>query len=240
MADKVATAPARSSEAAPQAQTSPEDAERALGRALGYAIPTLTVLASIAMGLVYSIGPAILVLAAGAILSVIAFLWASLRTLSGDAPLDEGLVAVNVAARASSSESPAERKRRVLRALKDLEHEHAIGKLDDADYAQISARYREEAKEILREMDVEIEPLRAKAEDLARAHLKKKGLLRDEKSALETPPAEEEEEEEAEAAAPPEKPARVACPKCETSNEPDAAFCKKCGTALASAEASDA
>jgi hypothetical protein len=185
------------------------------------------------------------------LLSVIAFLWASLRTLSGDAPLDEGLVAVNVATRAASSESPAERKRRVLRALKDLEHEHAIGKIDDADYAQISARYREEAKEILRAMDVEIEPLRARAEELARAHLAKKGLgdgpaSSDAKSAK-AAKDEMAEGDEAPSDAGSEEasaPSRLDCPKCRTSNEADAAFCKKCGTPLGgagdAAEAKDA
>ena len=34
----------------------------------------------------------------------------------------------------------------MLRALKDLESEHAIGKIDDADYASFVARYRDEAK----------------------------------------------------------------------------------------------
>jgi len=234
MADKVATAPAARSTTAPEKGA--DEAERALGRALAIALPTVTVVAFIAMCILYSIGPALLVLAAGTILGVIALLWASLRTLSGDAPLDEGLVAVNVATRGTSSDSPAERKRRVMRALKDLEHEHAIGKLDDADYAQIAARYREEAKEILREMDVEIEPLRAKAEELARAHLAKKGLLEDE--APRSAKARDEEREEREED---EKPARPLCAKCETSNDADAAFCKKCGAPLnAPAEAKDA
>lgn len=228
MADKVATG---SASAAP-ART-PDEAERALGRAMAFGVPAITVVGATIVGLVLSAGPAILVLSAGMLLSVIAFLWASLRTLSGDAPLDEGLVAVNVSARATSSESPAERKRRVLRALKDLEHEHAIGKIDDADYEQISARYREEAKEILREIDVEVEPLRAKAEEIARAHLAKKGLADGAPKAANDIDDDSRDEDA--------KPVRLECSKCKTSNEPDAAFCKKCGNALqAPAEAKDA
>ena len=65
---------------------------------------------------------------------------------------------------------------------------------------------------------------------------------------------EEEEEEEADepddaaspsdtgvaaasASVPDEAPVRRACSTCETSNEPDAAFCKKCGTSLHVTEA---
>jgi ribosomal protein L40E len=124
----------------------------------------------------------------------------------------------------------AERKRRVLRALKDLELEHSIGKIDDADYAEISARYREQAKGILREQDVEIEPLRAKAEELARAHLERAAH-----PATLTPQIPERSVTLADT--PVAK--RLPCPKCATSNEPDATFCKKCGTKLGE-EASDA
>ena len=49
----------------------------------------------------------------------------------------------------------AEQKRRVLRALKDLENEHALGKIDDADYEAIAMQYRDEAKAMMREMDRE-------------------------------------------------------------------------------------
>src|SRR5262249_20912344 len=118
----------------------------------------------------------------------------------------------------------AEKKRRVLRALKDLEHEHEVGKIDDNDYAAIAARYREEAKALMREMDESIDPLREKAEELARKHLAAKGLEGGEKPTLAVEDA-------------PAKPARVSCPKCDASNEPDAAFCKKCGGPLRSEEA---
>jgi tellurite resistance protein/ribosomal protein L40E len=212
-----------------------DDAERALARAFAIGLPILTVLAATAVTFVFSVGPALLVLAAGMLLGVIGLFWASLRTLSGEAPLSEGLVAVNVMSRASSSESPAERKRRVLQALKDLEHEHAVGKIDDADFAQISARYREDAKTLMREADIEIEPLRARAEEIARAHLSKKGLA---DGADEEPDAREKASgAKAEATA---APARITCAKCSTSNEPDATFCKKCGASLTAAEPSDA
>ncbi len=237
MAEKVEDA-ARSEQA--------ESAERAMARMFAVGIPVLTVLAAIAVGAWLSVGPAILVLAAGTLLGVIALFWASLRTLSGDAPLPEGMEGIGRRALVGSA---AEEKRRVLRALKDLELEHSIGKIDDIDYAQVSARYRDEAKALMREADVEIDPLRAKAEELVKAHLArtarttkaaakpvaaKDGTEPDEEAAAEAP-----ELDGGPAASSPAR-ARLECPKCSTSNEPDAVFCKKCGTSLTVAEASDA
>jgi hypothetical protein len=209
---------------AAQERAKADATERALARATAVGLPAATVLGAFVVGFLFGVAPAILVLAAGALVSVIGLLWASLRTLGGDAPLPEGLVDATM--KRALVTDRAERKRRVLRALKDLELEHSIGKIDDEDYADISARYREQARAILKEQDVEIEPLRAKAEALARAHLSKTGLS-DEPATDEAPAAM--------AAAP----TRVACPKCATSNEPDAAFCKKCGTRLGP-ETSDA
>ena len=238
-----------------------DDAERTLGRIFAIGVPVGTVLGFAGVWVVFSMGPALLVLAGGILLGVIALFWASLRTLSGDAPVAEGLLAVNVAARASSSNSPAEKKRRVMLALKDLKHEHAIRKIDDVDYAKISARYREEAKDLMREADVEIEPMRAKAEEIARAHLAKKGLAGSpasgepvesvkrartikERLAAETEEAGDEggdakapaAEKRAASVNPAEaseaKSARIACHACSVSNEPDATFCKKCGASI--------
>jgi hypothetical protein len=207
-----------------------DEVERTLARTTAWVIPAATVAAALGVGQMFGVGPAILVLASGALVGVIALLWASLRTLGGDAPLPEGLVAAGAARHDVSNAE--ERKRRTLRALKDLEHEHSIGKIDDADYELISTRYREQAKAILRELDVQIEPMRAEAEEIARAHLSKKGLVAGaSESAAE--PAREAPTAKVEAAP------RLACPKCETSNEPDATFCKKCGARLGT-EASDA
>jgi hypothetical protein len=239
-----------------------DEMERALARTASWALPAAAVAVASVVGLMFGAGPAILVLAAGALVGVIALMWASLRTLGGDAPLAEGLVE---AARGRALVTDvAERKRRVLRALKDLEHEHEVGKIDDADYAKLSTAYRAEAKGILREMDADVSPYRERAEQIAAAHLKKKGLAgaaapvsgaggaagasgasgasgatapspisaRTLESNDHTEPSRES----------PAASGRLACPECSTSNEPDAAFCKKCGTRLggASAEAGDA
>jgi hypothetical protein len=180
---------------------------------------------SIAVGMLFGVGPGILVLAAGMLVSVIGLMWASLRTLGGDAPLAEGLAEAS-AQKAGVSDAD-EKKRRVLRALKDLEHEHAVGKIDDDDYAEVSARYRNEAKEILRAMDADIEPFRARAEAMAQAH------LTGEKPA---PVSTKAAAKVAKKPSAPPPSARRACAKCSTSNEEDATFCKKCGASLTPAE----
>jgi hypothetical protein len=210
-----------------------EQLERSLASRASLGLPILTLVTAMGVGVGFGVGPAILVLAAGALVGVIGLFWASLRTLTGDAPLAEGLA--TAAAMREDVSHLAERKRRVLRALKDLELEHSVGKIDDDDYAQISARYREQAKELLREMDIEIEPLRPKAEAIARTHLAKLGL-----AAGSAAPAKEESKgttgivDAGEPLASAEaRPERLPCPHCETSNEPDAAFCKKCRARLA-------
>lgn len=196
-----------------------EDAERSLGRAVGIGLPAVSVVGAIAVGVVAGLGSGLLVLASGALLGTIALLWASVRTLSGDAPLQTGFQ--TFAARRHGVDALGEEKRRVLRQLKDLEAEHALGKIDDADYEALVARYRAEAKNVMREMDREVGPLRAEAERLAREYLAKRGL------------ADGAPDAEPFADAGPD---RASCAKCGTSNESDAAFCKKCGAAIGRVE----
>jgi hypothetical protein len=213
-----------------------DDAERALGRAFALGVPAVSALAALVVGIVGSVGSALLVLASGTLLGAIVLLWASVRTLGGDAPLPVDLELQ--AAQVQPVDDLGERKRRALRAIRDLESEHVLGKLDDADYEAFVARYREEAKSVMREMDARIAPMRERAERMAREYVE-----RQEKSALdpepprrsETPAVKgEERTRRSEAAA--AKGERVACPACSKSNEVDAAFCKSCGTAMRPAE----
>jgi hypothetical protein len=191
------------------------DAERLLGRVIATGLPVAVLLAAIGVGFAVGIGPAILVMAFGTLVGTIALLWASLRTLSGDAPLPAGLE--RAASHAQGASALSERKRRVLRALKDLESEHAIGKIDDADYDLIASRYRDDAKSVMREIDEEVAPLRAEAERIAEEYVATRG--RGPKvSAAPPSPAKNAE--------------RVVCVACATSNEPDATFCKQCGRSL--------
>lgn len=195
--------------------TEADESERALGRAVAVGVPVLGGAGAIVVGLTASFGSAILVLAATALLSTIALFWASLRTLSGDAPLP---AAVEAGARNRGVDALSERKRRVLRALKDLENERALGKIDESDYREISARYREDAKSVMREMEAEVAPARDQAERIAQDYLKAHGVA--------AAPAKVRTKAS-------KRPAgRLACAGCGASNEPDASFCKGCGARL--------
>jgi len=187
-----------------QASPTTDDFERRLGRVLPWAVPLVFGAGAIVVGLVYDLGTAILVLAGGALLGTIAFLWASLRTLSGDAPLslDE---AVALGARAANEE----RKRAVLQALKDLDYEFSVGKIGEEDYRELRSRYRAEAKRLLRALDQDLEPARARAEAYIAARLA--GAT--DASLVGTAPTR-------------------ACKGCGTVNDDDARFCKACGTSL--------
>jgi hypothetical protein len=199
-----------------------DEAERFLGRVVAIALPVVCVVAAIAVGFAASVGSALLVLASGALLGTIALLWASVRTLSGDAPLPVDLEALAAAHR--DVDALGEQKRRVLRALKDLEGERALGKIDESDYEAIAMQYRQEAKELMREMDRNVAPALAEAERIASEYLVAQGLG----AAAKSPAA-------VAATATARSHERVSCPDCATSNEPDAAFCKKCGLAIAKA-----
>ncbi len=199
-----------------------EASERAMARRVAQIVPVATLLGAGVMGTLTSLGPSILVLAGGALFATIAFFWASLRTLSGDAPLAEGFDQLT-RRRIEAGDGAAERKRTALRALKDIELEHSIGKIDDADYTELSARYREQAKAILREMDAEILPRRDRAEQLARAYVAKRGITME--------PREDPASSAPEDGPNTSEPRRV-CKGCLASNEPDAVYCKGCGARI--------
>lgn len=219
--------------------------ERRIARGVAIGLPLVTATFALAAGVMIGPSMAVLVLAAGMILGVIALFWASLRILSGDAPLSPELEALDATAHAVDALSS--RKRMLVRALKDLDNEQALGKLEPEDHEQLSTTYRGELKDVMKRIDASLEPHRPKAEDIAREYLLETGLLEagyrgkqpskegatllvdaqpvvDE--ALDAPT--EEEKLEVNAATP-----RVMCPACATSNEVDASFCKKCGASLA-------
>jgi ribosomal protein L40E len=124
--------------------------------------------------------------------------------------------------RVEAADGVTERKRTALRALKDLEFDHALGKIGDKDYAELSARYREQAKAILREIEGAVLPQRARAEELARAYLAKRG----------TGLASVKPREGNTGAVLARAGERVTCTRCQASNEKDAVFCKGCGATL--------
>lgn len=196
-----------------------DDSERSLGRAIAVGLPLTGIAAAVVVGFLSSFGTALLVLAASALTGTIAFLWASVRTLSGEAPLPAGFEAI--ARQGHAAVDPlGERKRRVLRALKDLEGEHALGRMDDADYGAFVTRYRAEAKAVMREMDLEVGPARIEAERVASEYLQRRGLGSAKRVGKEAPVVVS---------------GRRQCQACQASNEADATFCKACGAAIESA-----
>lgn len=212
---------------APAVPEAGDDTEVRVGSILSWTLPVVTIAGSIAMGLLASIGPALLVLLGGAILGAVMLLWGSVRTLTGDAALTPALATAAIRERVSDAQ---ERKRRALRALKDLEQEHDVGKIDDEDFERLSQEYRVEAKAALREIDAEIEPRREKAEELIREHLEKRPDLEVTSTVptrraptTTTPPAAE----------------HLTCPDCGVENDLDAAFCKGCGAKLGEEESED-
>jgi hypothetical protein len=128
--------------------------------------PLAVLLGAAVLGALRGPGAAVLALAGGALLAAIAGLWNSLRVLAGDAPLS-----LHEAIDLGAPSALQERKQKILLALKDLQREHALGKISDDDFKDLSARYRAEAKQLLREMDEDLAPARAKAEALLEARL---------------------------------------------------------------------
>jgi hypothetical protein len=180
---------------------------------------TLTVLATVLAGVFVGPGIGILVLAGGSLFGAIALFWSSLRAVFGETKLSpEDAFAIG----APSVEE--EQKRAVLRAIKDLEFEHAVGKISKQDYDALIARYRMEAKRLLRLIEQKAQPERDAVEHLVQAHL---AAAKAEKKKEKPPskPAESKAESKAETEA-------TACPSCDTENDVDAVFCKKCGSRL--------
>lgn len=201
--------------------------EAKLGRALLLGIPSVAIVGAAVVGILFNAATAILVLIGAALLGVIALLWGSIRILSGDAPLPPELEALEGVTR--GVDALAARKKMLVRAIKDLENERDLGKLETADFDQISENYRDQLKIVLKQMDETLAPHRERAEQIAREHLQKAGLA--EKPYRGEPPVEpaaEERTSEKQTA----KSERKVCPKCDASNEPDAKFCKECATSL--------
>lgn len=100
----------------------------------------------------------------------------------------------------------------VLRALKELEFDRAMGKVSDADFTEMGSRLRARARSLLKQLDIDGTAYR----DLIERELAERVV-----QAGEAPP---------DSAGP--QAARLLCGNCGETNERDARFCKSCGTAL--------
>lgn len=95
-----------------------------------------------------------------------------------------------------------------LRTIKELEFDHAMGKVSDADYDEMRGRLRQRAARLIRELDQGGSLREAIERDLA-------ARLASGQERVSMPDA-----------------VALTCARCGTSNEPDARFCKACGDVL--------
>lgn len=196
-------------------------------------------------------------------LSVGALLWVG-RLLFESA---RSLVSVSSAAEKSEAVAASGRRKKELereyyilkRAIKELELDHAMGKVSAEDYGEIRVRYRERAVRVLRQLD-QGESYRAQIEADLAARRTARGLVAKPVSAAPAPaPGDEKPAVAADAvAADSEKQPVVAaaaaegviaptaaaaevkpqpatasdCAACGTRNDADARFCKGCGGKL--------
>lgn len=131
-----------------------------------------------------------------------------------------------------------EEKRRLLRALNELKFDFEMGKLSEADFAEVKQTYELRAVEVMRQL----EGSKAVHPEVV-ALLEDRGLSEivpeTKPDPKPDPKPEKAEETRAEEADEPEQgepetgemqaPATVTCGSCETENDADAKFCKQCG-----------
>ncbi len=103
-----------------------------------------------------------------------------------------------------------EDRKRVLKAIKELDFDHEMGKISDADHKAVRERYQLRAVEVMRAL-----------EDQPRLHPRVQDLLSrstgvEEESPLVTPLIA----------------TKAGCLSCGAANDPDANFCKGCGAKL--------
>ncbi len=199
--------------------TDKTDARDELARYVPWIAGAIAVTVAVPVGLTRGAPSVALWFAFVALASAVLLFWEALRTaLDPAAPGDEDAT--------DDEGAPAEleaRKKAALQALRDIDFERSIGRLSDEDHAALEKKYRDEARAAMKAIDEGLGPWLKRADEM---------LARAEKGVVAKAEVKTEEKIEAKADA-------HACPKCETVNDADAVFCKKCGTRVAE-EARDA
>ena len=134
-------------------------------------VPGLWLAAVVAASVVSGVELAFLVLAGGVLTLVITLMWWSVQSLTGGAALG-----FEEALGMGAPSKVEEEKRAVLRALKDLEFERGVGKITPEDYAELSAKYRAEAKRLIQSVDDTLQPAREQVERSLQQRLAREGL----------------------------------------------------------------
>lgn len=114
----------------------------------------------------------------------------------------------------------------VLRAIKELEFDHAMGRLSEDDFRLMSGRLRSRATRLIRQLDASA----GYREQIERDLTKRMGPPSLKDTTVNTPRAPDTEAFR-EAEAEPPASART-CASCSTANDVDARFCKECGAKL--------
>lgn len=123
-------------------------------------------------------------------------------------------------------------KKRVLRAIKELDFDYGVGKLSDADYEEIRGKYQVRAVEVMRELDAggglhpEVQKILDGNSVEATAAEPDEAPAPPEAAASKAAPA-----PGADASVPDMATTRV-CSECERGNDLDSKFCKHCGAPL--------
>jgi hypothetical protein len=186
---------------------------------------------AVPLGVVRGAPSVVLWVAFALLAAAVLLFWEALRTAldpaapGDDADLDEEGVPTDLEAV----------KKAALKGLKDIEFERSIGRLSEEDHKELEQKYRAEARAAMRAIDEGLGQWLPRAEALL-DEVAGGAVAPVEKPAA-TPEKEPQEESPKEAVVAEAK--TVACPKCETANDTDAVFCKKCGTRVA-AEVTDA
>lgn len=103
----------------------------------------------------------------------------------------------------------------VLRSIKELEFDRAMGKVSDRDFDEMGRRLRERALRLMKQLDVEAVDFHALIEHELGERLAASG----------------------ESTTPAVSLTGLVCGTCQTENDRDASFCKGCGTSLSMGEA---
>ncbi len=120
----------------------------------------------------------------------------------------------------------------VLRSIKELEFDRAMGKVSPKDFDEMAGRLRARAVMLMKQLDEGASAYRELIERELKTRLKASGPARSADAAGEVrgtsgpSPA-----VEVPGRVPSSDPALLQCP-CGTTNDPDAAFCKRCGTKI--------
>jgi len=109
----------------------------------------------------------------------------------------------------------------VLRSIKELEFDRAMGKVSEKDFTEMSGRLRARAARLIRQLDAGAGYRQQIEQELQRR------LGTETQKGTETPRATETQRVSG-----PQTDAERQCAACQTVNDADAKFCKSCGTKL--------